>query len=454
MNDNYRDIILKQREFFATRSTMSLEFRLNQLERLKQALMLAIPEIKQALYSDLGRCEFEAGFDLGVIETINYFIASLPNWMNKKEVSPSPMQAPAKVYIESTPLGVCLIISPWNYPIELTIAPLLGAISAGNTAIIKTSEYSPRCSEVLANIINNTFPSNYLHVITGTAEVAQELLQHKFDHIFYTGGTAVGRKVYEAASQYLTPVVLELGGKSPCIIDDTVDYKQTARRILFGKVINSGQTCVAPDYCLVSRSAYDKLLSAFKEVLVEFYPEGALFSKDFSKIISNKHLLRLENLIRQQKEADIICGGEVDHDKQKISPCLLSLGDIESAMRNPIMQEEIFGPILPIIQYENLDQILTIVATASQPLALYVFSQDEFFCNFIMNNIQSGGVCVNDIMVHLFNLECGFGGVGTSGLGAYHGELSFKAYSHYRTVAMRSFSHIDPLDARFPPYKI
>ncbi len=454
MNDNYKNIISMQREFFATRSTVSLEFRINQLERLKQALISAIPEIKQALYSDLGRCEFEAGFDLGVIDTIDYFIANLPNWIKKKEVAASSMQAPAKVYIESIPLGVCLIISPWNYPIELTIAPLLGAISAGNTAIIKTSEYAPNCSAVLANIINNTFPSNYLYVVNGAAEVAQELLQHQFDHIFYTGGTAVGRKVYEAASRYLTPVVLELGGKSPCIVDDTVDYKQTARRILFGKLINSGQTCVAPDYCLVTRSAYDKLISAFKEVLVEFYPEGALHSRDFSKIISKQHLLRLERFLEQQAPSEIIFGGEVDHDKQRISPCLLSLGDVDSASLNPIMQEEIFGPILPIIQYENLDQILTTVSKSSKPLALYVFSQDEHFCNFIMGNIQSGGACINDVMVHLFNLECGFGGVGTSGLGDYHGELSFKAYSHYRTVTVRPFSNIDPLNARFPPYKI
>ena len=452
MISSYQDIIQQQRDFFSSGVTLTLDFRIKQLQLLKSALLSSIDRIKQALHQDLGRCDFEVNFDLGVIDTIDYFIDNLGSWVVKKKVTASPRQQPAEVYIEPIPLGSCLIISPWNYPIELTIAPLLGAISGGNTAIIKTSEYSEHCSAVLADIINNTFPMSYLHVLGGDASVAQNLLEHKFDHVFYTGGTAVGRKVYQAASKYLTPVVLELGGKSPCIIDDTVDYKQAARRILFGKTINCGQTCIAPDYCLVSANAYNQMLLAFREVLQEFYPQGAIGHKDFSKIISKKHLSRLEQLLRGQKRDNIVVGGEVDNNSQQISPCLLSFKQIEDALANPIMQEEIFGPILPIIKYDRLEQIWQVIATASQPLALYIFSQDQEFCQTVMNKIPSGGVAINDVMVHIMNIECGFGGIGNSGLGAYHGQLSFKTYSHYRTVAVRAFNIDDPLNDRFPPH--
>jgi aldehyde dehydrogenase (NAD+) len=449
---DYKSIVESHTKFFATRATYSLEFRIQQLVTLKTKLIEYIPEIKRALYQDLGRCDFEAGFDLSVIDTIDYFINNLPKWVEKQEIAPSAMQAPARVYIEKIPLGVCLIISPWNYPIELTIAPLLGAISAGNTAIIKTSEYSPNCAEILAQIINNHFPEHYLRVLTGDKTVSENLLKNKFDHIFYTGSTAVGRKIYECASKFLTPVVLELGGKSPCIIDHNVDYKQAARRIIFGKLINSGQTCVAPDYCLISSQAYNHMIAAFKEVLLEFYPNGALNSNDFSKIISKRHMFRLEHIISQQQSSSIICGGEVDYEHQKISPTLLSFVDVESSLSNIVMQEEIFGPILPLIKYDNIEQIFYTVAKSPQPLALYIFSKSHDFCHLMMNSIQSGGVCINDIMVHLFNLECGFGGIGSSGLGSYHGELSFKTYSHERTVAVRDFHVVDPLNARFPPY--
>lgn len=436
----FQQLIKSQRVFFSSRATYSLEFRIAQLKKLKNALQLAIPDIARALHQDLGRCEMEAEFDLAVIKTIDYFITNLPTWIAKKFFPASPMQASAEVYVEPIPLGSCLIISPWNYPIELTIAPLLGAISGGNTAIIKPSEYSPHCSQVLADLINNTFDSDYLHVVTGDAIVAEQLLTHKFAHIFYTGSTTVGRKVYEAASHHLTPVILELGGKSPCVVDKNIDYKEAARRILFGKLINSGQTCVAPDYCLVDTEAYDSLINALQEVLMEFHPQGALKSKDYSKIISPKHLERLQKLLAVQNINDVICGGDVDTEQQRIAPCIINLPNVDDCHNNPIMQEEIFGPILPIICYKNLDDILKVVAHNPQPLALYVFTSDDGFAERVLDNIQSGGSCINDIMVHLFNDNCGFGGVGTSGIGAYHGELSFKAYSHLRTVAKRKFA--------------
>lgn len=451
-NTDLQQLVKSQRTFFSSKATYPLEFRIEQLKKLKHALQSAMPDIVKALYEDLGRCEMEAEFDLAVIKTIDYFIANLPTWLAKKSFPASTMQAPAEVYIEPIPLGACLIISPWNYPIELTIAPLLGAISAGNTAIIKPSEYSPNCSQVLSNIINNTFDSDYLHVVTGDAAVAEQLLTNKFAHIFYTGSTAVGRKVYEAASHHLTPVILELGGKSPCVVDKNIDYKQAAKRILFGKLINSGQTCVAPDYCLVDTEAYDSLVQALQEVLLEFHPQGALKSKDYSKIISLKHLQRLQKLLALQNINDVICGGDVDVDNMRIAPCIINLPNLDDCNNNPVMQEEIFGPILPIICYKNLEDILKVVAHNPQPLALYVFTNDDNFAEQVLDNIQSGGSCINDIMVHLFNDNCGFGGIGTSGLGAYHGELSFKAYSHFRTVAKRKLHSNYPLDVRFPPY--
>jgi acyl-CoA reductase-like NAD-dependent aldehyde dehydrogenase len=438
------DIVSRQRTFFSTGQTRSLEFRLTQLKRLKQAIMQNEAAILAALKADLNKPELEAVLtEIGVIKEMNDLIKHLHTWVKSKSVPVPLEQFPAWGRIEPEPLGVVLIIGPWNYPFQLMISPLAGAIAAGNCAVLKPSEIAPQTSRVVANLIKETFDSAYITVVEGGVEVSQAVLETKFDHIFFTGGTAIGKIVMAAAAKHLTPVTLELGGKSPCIVDTEIQVEYTARRIIWGKFLNAGQTCIAPDYLLVDHRIKPALVEAMRQAVQEFYGADPAQSPDYARIVSTKHFARLERMLH---EGQVVIGGNTDAEQRYIAPTILDQVPLDAE----IMQEEIFGPILPIIEYSILAEAIALINSKSKPLALYIFSRDKQFQERILAQTSSGGVCINDTIMQIAASNLPFGGVGDSGIGAYHGKTSFDTFSHYKSVMVKNFWF--DLKWRYAPY--
>ncbi|MGL5082900.1 MAG: aldehyde dehydrogenase [Microcoleaceae cyanobacterium] len=440
---NVTHLIQAQRQFFATGQTKDVQFRLGQLKHLKQAIANSQAAIVDAVNADLARPEFEAYFEIASVSEINYAIKHLKSWVKPKKVRTSIDQFPSSAQIYPEPLGVVLIIGPWNYPFQLMISPLVGAIAAGNCAILKPSEIAVNTSRVVTGIIQNTFDPAYIVAIEGGVNVSQALLAEKFDHIFFTGGKKVGQVVMEAAAKHLTPVTLELGGKSPCIVDANIQVKSAAKRIAWGKFINAGQTCIAPDYLLVNSKIKDELLAALQTSVREFYGENPEASPDYCRIINPYHFERLTRLLEDGK---ILIGGQVNSATQYIAPTLID----QVSWDDPVMQEEIFGPILPVLDYQNLETAIAQVNARPKPLALYFFSKDVKKQQQILRETSSGGVCLNDTVMHIGITDLPFGGVGESGIGSYHGRASFDTFSHYKSVLQKVF-WLD-LNWRYAPY--
>jgi aldehyde dehydrogenase (NAD+) len=440
------EILQKQRDFFQTGITKDLEFRLAQLQKLKQAIVQHQTEIVQALQADLHRAAAESyGTEIILIlNEIDSAIKNLKKWARPQKVSTSIEQFPASSQIQPEPLGAVLIIAPWNYPFQLTFSPLVGAIAAGNVVLIKPSECSVHSSQVIANIIAKSFDAAYITVLEGDAETSQNLLAEQFDHIFFTGGTAIGKVVMAAAAKYLTPVTLELGGKSPCIVDRDINLEYTARRIVWGKFLNAGQTCVAPDYLLVHTSIKQTLLTAIAQAIQEFYGANPEKSPDYARIINRKQFDRLVQLL----QAGTICiGGDRNPDDCYIAPTVID----RVSWTDPIMQSEIFGPLLPILEYQDVSDAIALINHQPKPLALYLFSQNQALQQRVLQETTSGGVCINDTLMQAATATLPFGGVGTSGMGRYHGKASFETFSHYKSVVKRSF--VFDLKFRYAPYE-
>ncbi|WP_009544631.1 aldehyde dehydrogenase [Crocosphaera subtropica] len=444
--ENIPTILKEQYKYFLLGKTQNLEFRQQQLKQLKQLIINHENEIVEALNQDLGKCHFESYLtEIRIIKKeIDHTIKTLRKWMKPRYVSTPIEQFPATAFIQPQPKGVVLIISPWNYPFSLAIMPLIGAIAAGNCAIIKPSELTPNTSNLIAKLINNHFDHNYLKVIEGSKETSQQLLKERFDHIFFTGSPSIGKIVMEAAAKYLTPVTLELGGKSPCIVDKNINIKETAKRLVWGKFLNAGQSCVAPDYLLVNHQIKCQLLEAIKQAIKEFYGDDPSQSPDYGRIINEHHFNRLCTLLPLE---NIMIGGKVIPEEKYISPTVIDNIFPDS----PIMQDEIFGPILPVLGYGEIEEAIAFINERPKPLAIYLFSNDKKQQQMILENTLSGGVCINDTIMQYGVLTLPFGGIGKSGMGSYHGKASFDIFSHYKSVLKRSFWLETNL--RFPPYQ-
>ncbi len=437
-------MVNKQRHFFYTDKTKSLSFRIGNLRKLKQAIKLNEDLILEALAKDLGKSHQE-GFitEIGILyHEIDHMIKNLPKWSKPKRVKTPMVHFPAKSYIMREPYGVCLIISPWNYPFQLAISPLIGAIAGGNTAIIKPSEYSVNTTLVIEKIISDYFPEEYIAVIKGGKEETELLLDEQFDYIFFTGSVNVGKSVMEKAAKYLTPVTLELGGKSPCIVCEDADIELAAKRIVFGKLLNAGQTCVAPDYLLVHDKIKNELIKKIITYIDDFY-EDSVNNPTYPKIISEKHFSRLINYLKGKK---VIYGGNINVEELKLAPTLLD--DIN--LDDHLMNEEIFGPILPIIYFNQISEAIDVIRNKPKPLALYLFTSNKNIEKKIIDQISFGGGCINDTILHLSTPYLPFGGVGESGMGAYHGSASFYTFTHAKSIFKKG-KHFD-ISLRYPPY--
>lgn len=432
-------------QFFKAHKKQSLKVRIDHLKKLKKVLNEKEQDIFNALDRDLKKPVFESFTSelLMVQKEIDAFIKNLKEWAAPKRVSGSLLNFPSQDFLLSEPYGTVLMISPWNYPFQLTMAPLVGAVGAGNTVVLKPSESAPHTSKVLIDILSAVFPNDWVSVVEGDAQVAQALLKERWDYIFYTGSTQVGKIVAKAAAEHLTPVTLELGGKSPCVVDGTAPLQKTARRIVWGKFLNCGQTCIAPDYVLVKSEHKDALIQALIEEIEKAFGVDAQNSKDYGRIIHEKHFKKLEADLKNQKT---IYGGKTVAKELFFSPTLVD----QPAMDSSLIQDEIFGPILPILSYDTLEDIDEVLTELKNPLAFYVFSQNKKFINTLIQNYPFGGSVVNDVLVHFTNPKLPFGGIGNSGVGAYHGKYSFDLMSHTKPVVKRSF-WLD-LPQRYAPY--
>lgn len=439
-------VIERQRLFFASGKTRPVPFRLAQLKKLKETLKKNESAMLLALSKDLGKSAFESyTAEIGFIyEEINLMLKKLQRWAKPKRVATPMLMQPGSSRIYTEPKGVVLIIASWNYPIQVSLAPLLAAISAGNCAVLKPSELAPATAGLLQRIIEQCFSPDYCAVVQGGVSETQELLTYRFDHIFFTGSTPVGKIVMLAAANHLTPVTLELGGKSPCIVDHGVDLEVTARRIVWGKFYNVGQTCIAPDYVLVPSALKVSLLSHMKKAIGDFYGSDPAKSPDYGRIIHTRHFDRLCALMQGMS---VFAGGGADRETRYIAPTLLDKVTLDA----PIMQEEIFGPLLPVLEYETLDQALQVVKQRPHPLACYVFTQDPKTEERVLQEISFGGGCINNTLLHLLNPNMPFGGIGPSGLGAYHGRFGFETFSHHKSI-YKSPQWID-ISLKYPPYK-
>lgn len=442
---NIDEILDSQRTFFQSGATLSVSFRVEMLKKLGTAIEKYTPEINAALKSDLGKSDYE-GFmcEIGLVNSeINYMIKHTKKFAAKQKVHTPLAQFASSSYKKACPYGNTLIMSPWNYPFLLTLDPLVDAIAAGNTAIIKPSAYSPATGAIIEKMISEIYPAKYVAVILGGRKENAALLEKKFDFIFFTGSTFVGKEVLRHAAEYATPCVLELGGKSPCIIDETAKIPLAARRIAFGKFLNCGQTCVAPDYILCHSSVKDQFVAEFCKEIKRQYGENPLQNPNFGKIINEKHFERLLELMDESK---VVYGGESDRSTNRIAPTVMDNVTWDDA----IMQEEIFGPIMPILTYENFDDIFEMLAEKDKPLALYFFSENKDRIEKITSRIRYGGGCINDVVIHLATSEMGFGGVGESGMGSYHGKEGFDAFSHSKSIVDKK-TWMD-LPMRYQPY--
>lgn len=442
----YKDMLHAQRAYFSKGECKSVDFRLRQLKNLRQWICEHEQEITEALHQDLNKSPFEAyATEIGIVkEEIKYILKHLRRWAAPKKVKTPITQFPAQSFIYPEPYGVVLIMSPWNYPFQLTVAPLIGSICAGNCAVVKPSAYSPATTRVMAGMIRELFAPEYISVVEGGREANQALLDEKFDYIFFTGSVNVGKYVMEKAAAHLTPVSLELGGKSPCIVDETADLKLAAKRIVWGKFLNCGQTCVAPDYILVQRSVKDKLIRQINKSIRKMYGKNALANEEYPKMISEKHFDRVLGLL---EGGHVVSGGESDRSSLRIAPTLLDQVTWES----PAMQEEIFGPLLPVLTFYDMKEAVQMVNARPKPLALYYFTKDKKREAGILRNISYGGGCINDTVVHLATSYMPFGGVGNSGMGGYHGKDSFDTFTHRKSIMKKSLLVDIPI--RYAPFK-
>ncbi|WJV17898.1 aldehyde dehydrogenase [Rossellomorea marisflavi] len=431
--ENYQDLLTKQRTYFRTGETKSVSFRINTLNTLKSLVQKHEQDILDAVKQDLNKSELEAKrAEVGlVIGEIDFMVENLEEWAATKEVPTPASHEGAKSFIQPEPYGSALVIAPWNYPFQLAVTPLVGAIAGGNTAVLKPSELTPKTSALLSTLINDNFPEEYLHVVEGEVETSTALLKEDFDYIFFTGSTGVGKIVAEAAAKHLTPTTLELGGKSPTIVHEDANLDEAAQRIARGKFANAGQTCVAPDYLLVHSSVKDELMSKFKEVITASYGENIVENPNFGHVVSERHFDRLVGFL---DNGSIVTGGKHERDNLIIEPTILD----NISWDDSVMQDEIFGPILPVMTYDSLDEIIEPIVKRPKPLALYLFSDDEAVQDEILSTISFGGGSINDTINHMTSHYLPFGGVGDSGMGAYHGKASFDTFTHFKSVLKRS----------------
>lgn len=421
-----------QKQFFETGRTRDLAFRICQLQLLADAMRKNETVLEEALKKDLGKSAFESyATEIGfVLADIRYTIQNLQKWSAPKRVRTPLYLFPGKSKIQKEPYGSALILGPYNYPVQLLAEPLIGAIAAGNCAVLKPSELTPHVSKAMYQIVHSTFKEEYIACVEGGVEVNQELLSQKFDYIFFTGSERVGRIVMKAAAENLTPVTLELGGKSPVIIEKTANIKEAARRIAWGKLMNAGQTCVAPDYVLVDESRKQQFLTEMKTAFSHLYGKEIKKNPHFGRIVNERHMERLQKILEQDAKY-LFCGGEADALQRYIEPAILDLGKDQNAAS---MQEELFGPILPVLSYHKLEDAVRFVNKRAKPLALYLFTKKRSAERFVLERVSSGGVCVNDTISHLINPDLPFGGVGASGMGQYHGKYSFDTFTHEKSV--------------------
>lgn len=442
-----KKLIQAQRDFFATQKTKEVSFRKKALKRLQKEIILREDEIAEAIYKDFKKPKFETltAETQFVLADIKHTLKNLDFWAQPQKVGSTLMNWPSSDYIFNEPYGTVLIISPWNYPFQLAIAPLIGAISAGNTAVIKPSELTPNTARVISEIIKVVFEPEYVTVVEGGVEVSQNLLSEKWDYIFFTGSIRVGQIVYESAAKHLTPVTLELGGKSPCIVDETAAIATAAKRIAWGKFLNAGQTCIATDYILVHRSVKAKLVSTLIESITGFYSENIENSPDYARMVNEKHYSGLKELLKGE---EILFGGQSNDADNYLAPTLVN----EPKMDSKLMEREIFGPILPIISYENEVDIDRYIMNYGKPLATYIFSNRKSFQNKIISKYSFGGGAINDTVIQITNKKLPFGGIGSSGIGAYHGKTSFEIFSHQKAIIKKGTWLDIPL--RYPPYTL
>lgn len=424
-----KDILQQQNHFFSSGKTIPAEFRLKQLESLKEAMIRHEADLAAALKEDLGKSRMESYMcEIGLtLSELTWMQKHLRSLMRSKRVSTPAAQFAAKSFRSPSPYGTVLIMSPWNYPVLLTLDPLIDAIAAGNTAVVKPSAYAPCTFDVMKTMIEECFPAHYVAVVDGGRAENQALLQQRFDMIFFTGGKTVGREVLRHAAEYLTPVTLELGGKSPCIVDSTAKIRLAAKRIVFGKYLNCGQTCVAPDYILCDKRIRDELITAILAEIEKQFGKEPLKNPNYGKIINEKHFERILGLINGEK---LVYGGQSEPESLRIAPTVLNNITWDDA----VMGEEIFGPLLPILTFDTLDEALDTVESHPHPLALYFFSEDKSAQKKVLDTCRFGGGCINDTIIHLATSDMPFGGVGESGMGSYHGRVGFETFSHYRSI--------------------
>lgn len=424
-----KDILQQQNHFFSSGKTIPAEFRLKQLESLKEAMIRHEADLAAALKEDLGKSRMESYMcEIGLtLSELTWMQKHLRSLMRSKRVSTPAAQFAAKSFRSPSPYGTVLIMSPWNYPVLLTLDPLIDAIAAGNTAVVKPSAYAPCTFDVMKTMIEECFPAHYVAVVDGGRAENQALLQQRFDMIFFTGGKTVGREVLRHAAEYLTPVTLELGGKSPCIVDSTAKIRLAAKRIVFGKYLNCGQTCVAPDYILCDKRIRDELITAILAEIEKQFGKEPLKNPNYGKIINEKHFERILGLINGEK---LVYGGQSEPKSLRIAPTVLNNITWDDA----VMGEEIFGPLLPILTFDTLDEALDTVESHPHPLALYFFSEDKAAQKKVLDTCRFGGGCINDTIIHLATSDMPFGGVGESGMGSYHGRVGFETFSHYRSI--------------------
>lgn len=436
----------RQKKYFSTGATLPVTARKAALKNLQRALDRNETLLSDALKQDLGKSRQESYMcELGLVKSeISYLLRHVGGYAREHRVHTPLAQSVSRSFVKPVPYGTVLIMSPWNYPILLALDPLADAIAAGNTAIVKPSAYAPASSSALEKVIRECFPPEYVTVVTGGREENSRLLECKFDYIFFTGSKTVGREVMRRASEHLTPVTLELGGKSPCIVDETADLSMAAKRIAFGKFVNCGQTCVAPDYIYCAESVKDVFLKELKKQISMQYGDRPLQNPAYGKLVNRKHFDRVCGLIDREK---VVCGGETDPENLRIAPTVMD----RVTWEDPVMGEEIFGPVLPVLTYKSLKGIAKKINSMDSPLALYLFSSDRKHIHFVEEHIQYGGGCINDVVIHLATSEMGFGGVGESGMGAYHGKRGFDTFTHEKSMVDKK-TFLD-LPMRYQPYK-
>ena len=440
------DIVDRQRKYFQTGATLSADMRIAGLRRLYTAVSQRETEIREALKKDLGKSGFESYMcETGmVLEEISYMLKHIRSFSREKRRRTPLAQFHSRSYQKPSPYGVTLIMSPWNYPFMLTLSPLVDALAAGNTAVVKPSAYSPHTSRLILDILSQCFEPRYVAVVTGGRAENTCLLQEHFDYIFFTGSQSVGKEVMRKAAEHLTPITLELGGKSPCIVDKTANLKLAAKRIVFGKYLNCGQTCVAPDYVYCHRSVKDQLLKEVQDQIRKQYGSHPLDNPDYGKIINEKHFDRILGLVEETK---VIHGGSSDRKALRIEPTVLD----NVSFSDPVMQEEIFGPVMPVLVFDSLEEVIARINSMPHPLALYFFTSDKAAAKEITSRCGFGGGCINDTIIHLATTEMGFGGFGESGMGAYHGKTGFDTFTHYKSIVDKK-TWLD-LPIRYQPYR-